>query len=106
MGIFIMNERALLTIVAALRCYQECPYDNDWPESEKAEFTFSQWALNEILEMVWDHPFVLASDTVERFLLKLQLYSIASVTDEQKRIFNIAEKTASKILEQIKEVEK
>ena len=103
---YTMNERALLYIVAALGCYQERPYDNSWPESEKQEITFSHWTLNEILDLVWDHPFTLASDTIEEFALRLQVYEVTSVTEDQKRIFSIAAKTAWKLLEEIKEVER
>ena len=101
-----MNERALLTIVAAISSYPERPYDNSWPEDEKKEITFSRWALGEILDLVWDHPWTLASDTIEDFAFKLQIYAETSATLEQKRIFTIAANTALKLLEEIKEVEK
>lgn len=101
-----MNERALLIIVSALGCYQERPYDNSTPNEEKEQITFSHWALDEILNLVWEHPFTLASDTIEDFALKLQIYAVVSVTQDQKRIFTIAANTALGILEEIKEVEK
>lgn len=105
-SLYAMNERALLTIVAALGCYNERPYDRSYSDAEKEEITFSHWAIDEILNLVWDHPFVLASDTVEEFTLKLQIYAITSVTEDQKRIFTIAANTALKLLEEIKEVER
>lgn len=102
-----MNDKALLMIVMALSEYPEHrPYDNDWPEHEKEEITFSKWALNELLDEVWDHPWTLASETIFNFILKCHLYAASSVTDGQRRIFEIAAKTASEILEEIEEVEK
>lgn len=102
-----VNERALMFIVAAIGNYpEERPYDNDWPDDEKAEVTFSHWALDEILDLVWDHPWTMASDTIEDFIFKCQVAEMASELPEQKRIFSIAAKTAVEILDEIKEVEK
>ena len=100
-----MNERALLTIAAAVSTYPDCPYDNSWSKYEKEEATFSLWALNEILNLVWDHPWTLASDTVDDFAFRLQVYKETSAAPDQKRIFTIAAKTALDILKEIKEVE-
>lgn len=101
-----VNEQALLIIVTALNNYsEEHPYDNKWSDDEKAEATFSHWALDEILGLVWDHPWTMASDTVEDFILKCQLCQVASKLPEQKRIFSIAKWTALEILDAIKEVE-
>ena len=100
-----MNERALLRIAAALGAYPDCPYDNSWPQNEKEEATFSVWALNEILDLVWNHPWTLASDTIDDFAFRLQVYAETSVTPDQKRIFTIAAKAALDILKEIKEVE-
>lgn len=101
-----VNERALLTIVAALGCYTEQPYDNSWPDHEKEEVTFSHWALEEILDLVWDHPWTLASEVIEDFELRCRLYALSSLMPDQKRIFTIAAQTASEILDEVKEVEK
>lgn len=101
-----VNERALLAIRAALDCYPEHPYDKSWPDDEKEKATFSHWALDEILDLVWDHPWTLASEVIEDFELKCHLYALEAVTTDQKRIFTIAAQTASKLLEEIKEVEK
>ena len=60
-----MNDKALLTIVMALSEYPENrPYDNDWPEHEKEEITFSKWALNELLDEVWgfDYEYLYMSE--------------------------------------------
>lgn len=102
-----VNERALLVIVAALGNYAgERPYDNDWPDDEKAEMTFSHWALDEILDLVWDHPWTMASDTIEDFILYCQMCEAASTLPKQKQIFSIATRAALEILDDIKEVEK
>jgi hypothetical protein len=99
-----MNDRALLVIVAALDEYEEAP-GIDWPDHEKEEITFSRWALEEILNLVWDHPWTLASETIERFGLTMMQFASTSVTKDQKRIFSIAADTAFDFLEEIKEVE-
>lgn len=104
MGLGNMNERALLAIVAALDEYEETPR-LDWPDHEKEEITFTRWALEEILNLVWDHPWTLASETIEHFGLIMMQFSSTSVTRDQKRIFSIAADTAFDFLEDIKEVE-
>lgn len=101
-----MNERALLIIVAALDCYPERPYDDSMPLHQKEEITFSQWALGELLDLVWDHPWTLASETIEDFAMLMQFYASTSITEKQNRIFTIAANTALEILEEIEEVEK
>ena len=100
-----MNDRSLSTIIALLDRYPEPPYTKDTLDSEKEQITFSKWALNEMLDLVMDHPWTLASETIWDFQLKCQLYVRASVTDEQRRIFSIAAHTAAELLEKIKEVE-
>lgn len=102
-----INDRALLVIVAALNNYsEERPYDNDWPDDKKAEVTFSHWALDEILDLVWEHPWTMASDTIENFILKCRLFEATSKLPEHKQIFSIAARTGMEILDEVKEVEK
>lgn len=101
-----LNERALLIIVAALECYPERPYDSSCPDDEKEEISFSQWALNELLDLIWDHPWTAASDIIEDFVYKCREYVVTSKLPVQKRIFDIAEKTAIQLLKDIKEAEK
>lgn len=81
-----MNDRALLAIVAALDEYEEAP-GIDWPDHEKEEITFSRWALEEILNLVWDHPWTLASETIERFGLTMMQFASTSVTKDQSGYF-------------------
>lgn len=100
-----LNERAIMAIEKALNDYEEPP-GLDWPDHEKEEVTFSHWALDEILLLVWDHPWTLASETVERFAVKMEDYAETSVTADQKRIFAVAAETAWEILEDIQVLEK
>lgn len=100
-----MNERAIMTIIRALDNYSEAPRI-DWPDHQKEEVTFSCWALDEILGLVWDHPWTPASETITEFALKLELWTATAVTEEQKRIFAIAAETAWEFLEEIEEVER
>ena len=99
-----MNDRALATISAAIDSYGETPR-LDWPDHEKEEVTFSRWALEEIQDLVWDHPWTLASETIENFALTMMYFASNSVTRDQRRIFSIAADIACEFLEIIKEVE-
>lgn len=99
-----MNEQALIVIVNTLNGYTDL-LRVDWPDSKKEQIIFSRWALEEILELVWDHPWILASETIEAFALKLEIWSATAATEGQKRIFAVAAETAWKFLEDITEVE-
>ena len=59
-----MNERAILFLMSVLNGFEEPPR-SDWPQHEAEEVTFSRWALEELLQDVWDHPWTLASETLE-----------------------------------------
>lgn len=100
-----MNDKSLLLIVSILSSYPERPYDSLWPDHEKEEVTFSKWALTEMLDLIWDHPWELASETVWNFEVRCRFYIEASVTDDQKRIFTIAAQTANDLFEEIKRIE-
>lgn len=64
-----MNERAILFLMSVLNGFEEPPR-SDWPQHEAEEVTFSRWALEELLQDVWDHPWTLASETLEKFASK------------------------------------
>ena len=100
-----MNEQALFIIASTLGQFPDLPYDDSWPEAEKAELTFSKWALGELLNLIWEHPFTPASETIETFVFKAQIYEAVSQIPDQKQIFSIAAKTAQELLTHIKEVE-
>ena len=94
-------------ILTAIGDQNERPYDDySYPDHEKEEITFSRWALNEMLGLIWDHPQNLASEIVEDFAFRCLMYKKISELPDQKRIFTIAADTALEILEEIKEVEK
>lgn len=61
-----MNEQAILFLMEVLNGFEEPPR-SDWPRHEAEEVSFSRWAVEELLQQVWDHPWTLASETVERF---------------------------------------
>ena len=46
------------------------------PEHELEEFAFSRCAIEEILQLIWDHPWTLASDIIEDFVLKMEFYKV------------------------------
>lgn len=100
-----MNERAIITLNRMLEVYEDAPYF-DWPQHEIEEVAFSRCAIEEILQLVWDHPWTLASDTIENFALTMELYKHSSVTDEQRRIFSVLAETACEILQEIEPLEK
>lgn len=100
-----MNERAIITLNRMLEMYEDAPYF-DWPQHELEEVAFSRCAIEEILQLVWDHPWTLASDTIENFALTMELYKHSSVTDDQERIFSVSEETALEVLQEIESLEK
>ncbi len=99
-----MNERALAAIGRVLEGYTEPP-GLDWPKHEKEEVTFSHWALDEILLLVWDHPWTLASETIEAFAMKLEVFAATAVSEDQRRIFAVAAETAWEMLEEVQLLE-
>lgn len=99
-----MNERAIMFLTRMLDCYENIPY-LDWPQHELEEFAFSRCAIEEILQLIWDHPWTLASDIIEDFALKMELYKGSSVTDEQKRVFSVLAETSWEILQEIEPLE-
>ena len=100
-----MNERAIVYLTQMLEMYEDAPYF-DWPQHELEEVAFSRCAIEEILQLVWDHPWTLASDTIENFALTMELYKHSSVTDEQRRIFSVLAETTCEILQEIESLEK
>lgn len=99
-----MNERALLAITDILKGYARPPGFN-WPDHEKEKATFGRWALEEILLLVWDHPQTLASETIERFAMRLELFTAMAVTETQNRIFAVASEAAWDLFEKIRMLE-
>lgn len=99
-----MNEQALLSITKILDGYKEPP-GIDWPKQEKEELSFTSWALEEILLLVWDHPWTLASETIEKFAMKMMAYMAMAVSEDQKRIFTVAAETAWELLDEIQLLE-
>lgn len=100
-----MNERVLTILLAMLGDSEEHIPGSDWPQHEAEEVSFSKWAMEELVQQVWDHPWTMASDTVEEFALKMEVYAATSVTDAQRRIFKIAAETAWETLEGVREIE-
>ncbi len=99
-----MNERALFHLFAVMEQYEDAPY-SDWPQHEAEEISFSKWATLEITQQVWDQPWTIASETIEKFALKMEVFAATSMTDVQSRIFKIAAETAWSLLESIQEIE-
>ena len=89
-----MNERALLHLFAVMEQYKDAPY-SDWPQHEAVEIT----------QQIWDHPWTMASETIEKFALKMEVFAATSMIDVQSRIFKIAAETAWSLLESIQEIE-
>lgn len=100
-----MNERAIMALSAMLDLYETMPR-GDWPQHEAEELAFSKCAVEELLALIWDHPWTLASETVENFALTMRLYKAEAVTDEQRRVFSVSAETAMEILEEIEALEK
>ena len=100
-----MNERAIMALMRMLNFYEDIPH-LDWPQHEAEEIAFSRCAIEEVLQLVWDRPWTLASETIERFAENMEDYEVSSTTNIQRRIFSISAETAWEILEEIKPLEK
>lgn len=101
-----MNERAIITLMQILDAYENIPRPWDSAQHEAEEIAFSRCAIEEILKLVWNHPWALASETIEEFALRMELYKDLSVMNEQKRIFSVLAETAWEILQEIEPLEK
>ncbi len=100
-----MNERALLAIVSALETYEAEPLSLTRPRCEFDDTVYSKWVIGEILDLVWDHPWTLASETIKTFATKLETYAATAVQECQKRIFAVAAETAWEMFEDIQLLE-
>lgn len=100
-----MNERAIMFLMSVLNDLEDPPR-SDWPRHEIEEVTFSRWALEELLQQVWDHPWTLASEITEKFAMKMDIYAQTCITEDQRRIFRIASETVWEFLTEIEELEK
>lgn len=100
-----MNERAIMELMRRLNLYENVPR-YDWPLHEAEEIAFSRCAIEEMLRLVWDNPYSLASDTIENFAFKMDCYKASAVTDEQKLIFSVLAETAWEVLQEIESLEK
>ena len=100
-----MNEKAIMWIINALGENEES-IGLDWPDQEKEEVMFSRWALDEILLLVWDHPWTLASETIEKFAIRLTFFAAEAASEGQRRIFTVAAETAWELLEEIEALER
>ena len=101
-----INDRALCFIVSALDTYDKCQYDPHGSKEDQDAYSYSKWLLCEALDLVWDHPLVLASETIETLARKMELCLAMSKTDLHKRIFTVATRTAYQLLKDVREVEK
>lgn len=99
------NEQAILIIVSELKCYPEVMYDKECPDCIREEMSISQFALGEMLDLLWDHPWSEPIDIIDDFVLKCHLYKTTSVLSDQKRVFSISEKTALTLIKKLKENE-
>lgn len=100
-----MNERAIMALMRMLDLYEDVPY-LDWPQHEAEEIAFSRCAIEEILQLVWDHPWTLASETIENFAEEMEVYRDSSVTDEQRRIFSVMAETALEVYQEIEPLDR
>lgn len=75
-----------------------------WGRSQQ-KTAFSKCVIEEILLLVWDHPWTPASESIENFVLKLELFKKASVTDEQKQVFSLLADMALEVLRDLERLE-
>lgn len=100
-----MDERAIMALMRMLDMYEDIPH-LDWPQHEAEEIAFSRCAIEEVLQLVWDHPWTPASETVENFAETMAVYQTSAVTNEQRRIFSVMAETAWEVLQEIEPFDK
>lgn len=94
-----MNDAVIRTIIEYLE-------DSDtpelyWPQEWFDEVCFSRWAAEELITAILDHPMVPAEDTIEEFIIKMEIYASMSQGRNCGQIFAIAAETAKEFLELI-----
>lgn len=94
-----MNEKAYEIIFMELGRFEEEKSHSDKQTTTREEIIFSKWALEEILQFIWDRPWTPASETVLYFSSIMLECAGNAGTDEQKKIFQIAAMTALKLFE-------
>lgn len=100
-----MNERAIMALMRMLDIYEDVPY-LDWSQHEAEEIAFSRCAIEEILQLVWDHPWTIASETIENFAEKMEFFRDLAVTNEQRRIFSVMAETALEVYQEIEPLDR
>ncbi len=100
-----MNDRVSIALLKRLASYEGVPCTY-WNRRDTEEIAFSRCALEEVLNRVFDRPWIPASETIEEFALRMEFYKSTAVTDDQNRIFSVAAETAWKLLKTVKELEK
>lgn len=104
-----MNEKVCDLILIWLEGFDESYIDfGNLTEQECEEVVFTKWAIEEILQLIWDHPWTLASETIFRFAIDMTECLAKAGTNEQRGMFQIALNAAWELLEsiEIEEVEK
>jgi len=97
-----MNDRAMQIILDYLEKDSEPP--ESWmSEQDFEELSLARWAAGELLNAIWDAPFLAAKDTVEEFAIKMELFALMSDSCPTRRIFLAAAQTAAELLELIEE---
>ena len=94
------NDQALFLILGTLKRCPKLP-GLSWPEDEKEKVTFTHWALEEALLLVWDHPWEAASEIIEGLAAKMEMFAKKALTEDQHRIFSIAAETFYQLLEDV-----
>jgi len=97
-----VNDKAIKIILDYVEKESEPP--ELWmSEQDFEELSLARWAAGELLNAVWDAPFLSAKDTVEEFIIKMETYALMSAQHSMRRIFSIAAQTAVELLEIIEE---
>ena len=83
-----MNDEAITMI---LKYLEECLFEpkRNWPRSEFDRRSYSRWAVNEILELLMDHPFTPADIVIDEFIIKMCYFSHLNKKGDQRFMFAI-----------------
>lgn len=95
-----MNDKVLQMLVDYLEV-KTVPPAVSWPKHWFEEISFARWAVGEMLNLISDHPFNPAYDTISNFALKMGVYAISSYEKPSNRIFSVAAEVANEFLDLI-----
>jgi hypothetical protein len=83
-----MTDEAIAIVVHYMEKFLFAPEKN-WPKIEFDRRSYSRWAVNEILELLADHPFSPADAIIDGFIIRMSYFSCLVKNGDQRFIVAI-----------------